>query len=230
MITLAQLIDLGNNIGIDIFGGLNLPEGSPLNRDIIINNIIEKCGLNIPLYADPRIFASAVNIWSAKHQYTFDHVGKIFSAEYSPIENKYYIEEIDTDRDRELSDNTTGTKTENTDINRTIENSGEDTITDENTTSAYNANDYQENNKTTNNTEYGRKTEDNTGKESSVDTETDKNITEGEETKTRTFGHGNVGVTSNNALQIEDYSMIAEYNPYNFISGLFENELTLCIY
>lgn len=238
MITLFQLYELGKNINIDIFEGITLPENSPLDCEILINSIIEHCGLNIPVYADPHVFYNAVALWSAKNQYTFKHVGKIYEADYSPIENKYYVEEVETDRDRDMTDNTTGSKTENTDttnnIDRTVTNSGSDVITDEQTTSALNSNTYQPNDKNVNTSEYGKVTTDNTdntatiGKE--VSTTNDKTIDETENTKVSTFGHGNVGVTSNNALQIEDYEMIGKYNPYTFLAGLFENDLTLFIY
>ena len=111
MLTLEQLYKLGLNVDIDMFEGLNLPEGNPLDRDILINTIIEKCGLNIPIYADPRIMASAITIWSARNQYTFAHVGKIFDAVYSPIENKDYYEDETIGRSRDMTDNTTGANT-----------------------------------------------------------------------------------------------------------------------
>ena len=109
MLTLGQLIKLGENIGVDIFAGVTLPENNPLDRDTLINTIIEKCGLNIPMYADPYIMASAITLWSARNQYTFEHVGKIFNAVYSPIENKDYYEDISVTRERDMTDNTTRT-------------------------------------------------------------------------------------------------------------------------
>lgn len=230
MITLHQLCELGENVGVDIFEGLTLPENSPLDRNTLINSIIEHCGMNIPIYADPRTFYNAVALWSARNQYTFIHVGKIYEADYSPIENKYYIEEVETDHDRKLSDNTTGTKSESTEANRTVSNSGSDTTTDENVTSAYDENTYQEKDKNIATTDYGRITDDSENSEKNSESKTDKAVDENENTKTKTFGHGNVGVTSNNALQIEDYDMIGKYNPYTFLCGLFENDLTLFIY
>ena len=59
MLTLVQLYDLGKNVNQDIFSGILLPADSPLDRNILINTIIEHCGLNIPLYADPYIMTSA---------------------------------------------------------------------------------------------------------------------------------------------------------------------------
>ncbi len=65
----------------------------------------------------------------------------------------------------------------------------------------------------------GKTKTDSTGKELKDDLE---KITESR--------HGNVGIISNNKLQIEEYNMLAQFNPYNFLAGLFENELTLYIY
>lgn len=250
MLTLEQLYKLGVNIDIDIFDGLTLPEGNPLNREILINTIIEKCGLNIPMYSDPYIMASAINIWSARNQYTFDHVGKIFNAVYSPIENKDYYENEEIDRARDMTDKTKGssTRAENLSTNNSTSvkeekistHSGTDTTTDVGEVSAYNASDYQDNNKTTSDLVHGEVISDSgngstTGTGSSAkqiagSMSDDKTIDEDEKTTTTRHQHGNIGVTSNNQLQSAEYEMLATYNPYSFIAGLFENELTLFIY
>ena len=77
MLTLTQLSNLATTENIDMWAGLQLPSGSPMDRDVLINTIMEHCGLNIPVYADPSVMASAIAVWSAKNQYTFIHVGKI---------------------------------------------------------------------------------------------------------------------------------------------------------
>lgn len=238
MLTLEQLIKLGNNIGVDIFAGVTLPEGNPLDRDTLINSIIEKCGLNIPMYADPYVMASAITLWSAKNQYTFEHVGKIYSAVYSPIENKDYYEDISITRERDMTDNTVGSldRTENVDatVDKTTTHSGTDTTTDEMETSAYNASDYQDKDKTTSTLVHGEAIRDagSTGSDKTIDADstTDKTIDEDETTTTTSHQHGNIGVSTFFDLQSGEYRLIADYNPYNFISGLFENELTLFVY
>ena len=250
MLTLEQLYNLGLSLHTDIFSGITLPENSPLDRTVLVNTIIEKCGLNIPMYADPFIMSSAVNIWSARNQYTFEHVGKIFAAQYSPIENKDYTESTTVVRDRDLTDNTdisnnssenvstTGSTTGNN--QRVTAHSGTDTTTDENTTSAYNASDYQPDNKTVSTLQHGESIADtsnstisNTGsnaKQTAVTISDDKSVTEDETTTTTSHQHGNIGVTSNYDLQKSEYALLSEYNPYTFIAGLFENELTLFVY
>ena len=226
MLTLAQLYNLGLADQIDMFSGLSLPANSSIDRTVLINTIIEKCGLNIPLYADPNVMRSAITVWSARNQYTFEHVAKILTAQYSPIENKDYIEE--TTYGRDLKDNTKGNtkRDENVTAKNKTTNSGADITED--TTSAYNSSSYEPDNKST--FTHGSKV-DNDGssnKKIGMDNTTDKTVKE--DTITKSHQHGNIGITSNFELQQSEYTLLGEYNPYSFIAGLFENELTLFVY
>lgn len=126
--------------------------------------------------------------------------------------------------------------------------SGSDDNDTTNTISAYDASTYQPDNKSENKITYGHISTD-SGKDTSTDSGTDtttRNYTKentgtntrdinGNETKddtekTTVKRHGNIGVTSANKLQIEEYNMLAEFNPYTFLAELFERELTLFIY
>ena len=234
MLTLTQLYDLATHEGIDLFGGLNLPEGSALNRDTLINTIIIRCGLNIPNFADPTVMASAISIWSAKNQYTFEHVDKIYKASYSPIENYDRYEDMSSNRNNSLKDDTdhTGTKTEGTTFNKSSTHSGTDTTTDENTTSAYDSSTYQPESKLTSKLEHGEKVTDLGGstKTTTNNLHDNKVATENETTTQNNHIRGNIGVTTADAMQAEEYEFLGKYNPYEFLSGLFENELTLYVY
>lgn len=238
MITLTQLYSLGKNADIDIFDGLNLPEDSPLDRDIMINTIMVNCGLNIPMYADPVVMRSAINIWSAKNQYTFIHVGKIYSAEYSPIENTDRYDSETIERNRDMTDNTDidNDKTENSGSTsyNTNTHTGKDSTKVEDTTSADNVSDYQPKEKTESETTFGSQIADQGGgtlnRHTVVDGSNNKTIDEDETTTRTQHLHGNIGTTTNTMLQTEEYDLLSKFNPYNFISGLFENELTLFIY
>ena len=246
MLTLVQLYNLGLVEQIDIFSGLSLPSGSPFDRTLIINSIIEHCGLNYPIYADPNVMRSAINIWSAKNQYTFEHLAKILQAKYSPIENKDSYEENTITHNRTMNDNTKGNNTKNESASGTFEegtnqytaedHTGSDITED--TTSAYNSSTYEPDNKSV--FTHGEKVAgsmSNThnsinkgSKNTSATLNNDKNVKENETTKTVNHTHGNVGITSNVALQLEEYGLMDKYNPYTFIAGLFENELTLFVY
>jgi len=246
MLTLTQLSELAKIKGIDLFEGLQLPADSPLDRDTLINTIIMQCGLNYPNFADPAVMASAITVWSAQNQYTFEHVAKIYTASYSPIENYDRYEEMSTNRGRDLTDNTTSSNTKGetlttnntTTNNLTTQHSGKDSTVDENTTSAYDSSAYQPENKSTSDLTHGEKITDtgtvtNNGgstKNTTGSGSTNKGVLENELTTQNNHIRGNIGVTTANAMQIEEYNMLGKYNPYVFIAGLFENSLTLFVY
>lgn len=246
MLTLHQLYNLGKSESVNIFEYLNLPVGSPFDKEVIINTILMKCGLNIPMYADPYTMRSAIDIWSKKNQYTFEHIAKIYTAEYSPIENTDKYDSVTVERDRALDDNTAiqNTKKEDFDTssdtttNGTTKHTGTDTNTIEETTSAENASDYQPDSKTVSEMEHGEQIADNnksvtkgeSDRTTNINGTTEKEVIEAEKTTTTQHTHGNIGVTTNTTLQVEEYKLMTDYNPYTFIAGLFENELTLCVY
>lgn len=234
MLTLTQLYDLATSENINLFEGLTLPEGSPLDRDTMINDILMRCGLNYPNFADPKVMKSAITVWSAKNQYTFVHVAKIYEAEYSPIENYDRYEDMNTDRDRTMSDDTTntGTKTDSVSSNRTTTHSGTDTTTDTTETSAYDSSTYQPTDQTTSSLQHGESVSDGgySTKTTTNDLSNNKDIVENEKTKQNNHIRGNIGVTTATAMQEAEYEMLGKFNPYTFISGLFENDLTLFVY
>lgn len=246
MLTLTQLSDLATNVGIDLFEGLQLPEGSPLDRNTVINSILMRCGLNFPNFADPYIMKSAIAVWSAKNQYTFNHVAKIYEAEYSPIENYDRYEDMYTGRNRNMSDDTTNIVSKLETINssnnvtngNTSKHTGTDTTTDETKTSAYDASTYQPENKTTSDLVHGETITDNgtantvgtSNKTGSTDGKTDKDIVEKEDINQLNHIRGNIGVTTATQMESEEYEFVKNYNPYDFIAGLFENDLTLFVY
>lgn len=242
MLTLAQLSDLATNAGIDLWSGLQLPSDTPMDRDTLINTIIERCGLNIPVYADPAVMASAIAVWSAKNQYTFVHVGKIYEASYSPIENYDRYEDITVQRDRDLSDDTEANSNKNEKLNstakenKTSEHSGTDNTTETTEVSAEDASTYQPDNRTTSYINHGEKITDagsgttSTDKNTKADSVQNKTVKELENTSTINRTHGNIGITSAMALEKEEMEYLGAYNPYTFLAGLFENELTLFVY
>ena len=234
MLTLTQLSKLATTEGIDLFEGLQLPSGSPLDRNTIINTILMRCGLNFPNFADPYVMKSAIAVWSAKNQYTFEHVAKIYKADYSPIENYDRYEDMETNRDRTMDDTTknTGTKTEGVTTSRTTSHSGTDTTTDTMETSAYDSNTYQPADKTTSSLLHGESVTDGgtSTKTTTNNLTNDKDVTENEKTTQNNHIRGNIGVMTATAMESEEYEFVKNYNPYEFIAGLFENDLTLFVY
>ena len=242
MLTLAQLSDLATNAGIDLWSGLQLPSDTPMDRNVLINTIIEHCGLNIPVYADPGVMASAIAVWSAKNQYTFIHVGKVYEASYSPIENYDRYEDIAVKRDRDLSDEAVADSKKIEKLNstasesKTSQHTGTDNTTETTEVSAENASTYQPDNKTTSYINHGEKISDagsgktTTDKDTTADSVQNKTVKELENTSTINRTHGNIGITSAMALEKEEMAFLGAYNPYTFLAGLFENDLTLFVY
>ena len=242
MLTLAQLSDLATNAGIDLWSGLQLPSDTPMDRNVLINTIIEHCGLNIPVYADPGVMASAIAVWSAKNQYTFIHIGKVYEASYSPIENYDRYEDIAVKRDRDLSDEAVADSKKIEKLNstasesKTSQHTGTDNTTETTEVSAENASTYQPDNKTTSYINHGEKISDtgsgktNTDKNTATDSVQTKTVKELENTSTINRTHGNIGITSAMALEREEMEFLGAYNPYTFLAGLFENDLTLFVY
>ena len=246
MLTLEQLIELAENEGIDIFSGLSLPEDSPLDRDTLINTIIMRCGMSAPMYADPSVFQSAINVWSAKNQYTFVHVGKIYAAEYSPIENKQYEYEHSTGRgltDNNFSQSTRRASEFNVNNSaveqgKTSTHSGTDTTRDHQNTSAYNSSEYQPKDEDVTTLEHGEKITDRGGGTTAAAASSNKqagatqldNKFVTENVKEKGKEHGNIGVSTNFDLQRGEYQLLTDFRPYDYLAGLFENELTLFVY
>lgn len=250
MLTLEQLYKLGENRGVDIFEGISVPTGSPLDQTVIINTIMERCGMNIPMYSDVDVMRNAIYLWSVRHQYTFRHVAKLYEAEYSPIENKDYHTLKTNSRTRDLFDNTklsnrkdednTTTITSDVEEDKTSTHSGTDTTREHQNTSAYNASDFQPENEDITTIEHGEKiTDHGTGNTSSLNTGTkhltgigtnDKTVNDTENITETSHEHGNIGITSNVDLEKQEKEWLTMFEPYSFIAEIFENELTLFVY
>ena len=260
MLNLQQLNTLGLDVNIDIFAGIHVPsECEKLDENTLKSACFERCGLNIPIYPDPETFAAAVRLWSLKNQYTFIHVDNIMKSEYSPIENVFEDTTRRFDGDTKTNDKNDTTyknhskrnvdedlKNDKTDLQhgKVATESGSDDNNTTNTVSAYDSSSYQPDNKSENKITYGHKVTDSgtdtTTRNYHKDTDSE-NYGDGEnhltidghevkkDTET-TSRHGNIGITSANKLQIEEYNMLAAFNPYNFLAEMFEKDLTLYIY
>lgn len=217
---LQNLVDYCKHIDIDIFEGCTVP--APLDITMVKNEIMKRCGLLRPVYGEPEVFKQLTKMWFDSNQWNFDHIVKIINANYSPIENVYESDHYSTKH--------TGTDKRafgGKDIDTL---SGTDTVTDGSSTqhdvSAFNSSGFQPSSKDTNSgdidTKYGKKDTLEFGK---TDDFTHGHI----ETYDR-LRHGNIGVTTNDQLILEELSMLEKFNPYDWIAAKFERENFLQIY
>ena len=217
---LQNLVDYCQWQGIDIFENCTVP--APLDIEMVKNEIMKKCGLLRPVYGEPEVFKALTKMWFDSNQWNFDHLVKIINAEYSPIENVYESDHYTTQHSG-TDKRALGGK----DIDTL---SGTDTVTDGSSTthevSAFNSSGYQPSSKDSNSgdidTKYGKKDTLEFGK-------TD-DFTHGHLETYDRLRHGNIGVTTNDQLILEELSMLEKFNPYDWIAAKFERENFLQIY
>lgn len=205
---------------IDVFEGCTVPE--PLDITLVIDNIMKRCGLLRPIYAEPEVFRDLTKIWFDSNQWNFEHIAKIVTANYSPIENVYESDHWTTKH--------TGTDKRAFGGSDEDKLSGTDTVTDESYTAhdvyGYNSGNASPSSKDQNggdiDTKYGK-----------VDTVTygkTDDFTHGHIEEYTRLRHGNIGVTTNDALILEELDMLEKFNPYDWIAAKFERENFLQLY
>ena len=215
-----NLVDFCQWKQIDIFEGCTVPE--PLDISMVKNEIMKRCGLLRPVYSEPEVFRDLTKMWFDSNQWNFEHLAKIVTANYSPIENVYESDHYQTKH--------TGTDKRAFGGADTDTLSGTDTVTDGSQTahdvSAFNSSTYQPSSVDKNSgdidTKYGKKDTLEYGK---TDDFTHGHI----ETYDR-LRHGNIGVTTNDQLINEELDLLEKFNPYDWIAAKFERENFLQIY
>lgn len=105
----------------NLFADAEFPEG--IDTDVLIDNILLRCGEMCPIWTDPAFMRDMIGIWSKKWSRTFERWLIAYNKEYDPLYNY--------DRHEEIEDT------------NSAENSGEDSSTVTNTRSAYDSSAYE---------------------------------------------------------------------------------------
>ncbi len=229
---LQNLIDYCKYKEIDPFEDCTVPE--PLDIDMVKNEIMKRCGLLRPVYAEPLVFKALTKMWFDSNQWNFEHLVNIVKAEYSPIENVYEDEHYKIEHTGTDKTAFSGTDTLTHGEKHTL--SGTDTVTDgshtEHTVSAYNSSTYQPSSKDQNggdvDTKYGRT--DTASGDDATKYGKKEDFTHGHIEEFNKLRHGNVGVTTNNQLINEELSMLEKFNPYDWIAAKFERDNFIQVY
>lgn len=182
-----------------IFKNMVLPVG--IDKDLLVDTILLKCGQFEVLYSDAEFMQSAVNVWSRKWYRTFEKWLKALEIEYNPLDNYDRHEEYTDKR----SENSSGSYTNESDSDGT----------NENQRSAYDSSTYQPNEKDILK---------NTTSDKGVNN-TDSNGT----IEHTAHLWGNIGVVTSQTMLREELE-IAEWSLYEHIADLFTLEFTLPIY
>ena len=197
--------------------GVTLPSDD-LDADLLKSVIVERCGLLEPLYSEPETMKQVISIWFRSHQWNIAHVIDLIKTAYKPLEN------YDRHEDLERGKSDTRNRTENR--NQEYSETGDVTTNEETErkVAAFNTSTYAP--------------ADQTIRDSRTQTETG-GTTEGTTTGTEAgnenehainYIHGNIGVTTTQAMFLEELNLLGGFNAYQFIAEMFSKDLMLSIW
>lgn len=182
-----------------------------LDKDTLINSIMDVCGMNEPIYPEIEILQIKVQYFFKKHKEQFDKLVYLYSLkydkDYNPIWNKdgtkTHIETTERSKDNTV-DNL---------HNSLINDNGEDI----NQVSAYDSNGFSNDSKTTNTNKRNESGNDKTnGKEKENINLTIEDIEK-----------GNIGVTTTADMINQEIDLQSKFNVYEVIARMFFDELCL---
>ena len=197
--------------------GVTLPSDD-LDAELLKSVIMERCGLLEPLYSEPETMKQVISIWFRSHQWNIAHIIDLVRTAYNPLENYDRHEELTRGKtdSRNRSENHTQEYTENGDVT-----TNEET---ERTVAAFNTSTYSPADKTVTDTRTQSET---TGDTSGSTTGTESG---NENEHAVNYIHGNIGVTTTQAMFQEELSLLGGFNAYQFIAEMFSKDLMLSIW
>lgn len=224
------------NYDPSIFDDMTLPAG--IDKDLVINSILLRCGEQEILYPDPNFLKSAIGVWSEKHFFTFDKWKKALDEEFNPLYNY--------DRHEEYTDNRLVNENEknqniNSEVNKDNRRSNsiangatENNSTQNDNTSAYDSSGYQPKDQTINNGS-GRTSDISSSDTEDINTmngsqQNDRTRNTGEVMKHDAHLYGNIGVTTSVAMLTEYVGFYKNFNLYEQIAGIFADEFVIGVF
>ena len=200
-----------------LLDGVTLPTDD-LDAELLKSVIVERCGLLEPLYSEPETMKQVVNIWFRSHQWNIAHVIDLIKTAYKPLENYDRHEDLERGKSdtRNRSENRTQEYSENGDVT-TSQNA-------ERTVAAFNTSTYEPADNTVTDTR--------TQTETSGDTSGSTTGTEAgsENEHAVNYIHGNIGVTTTQAMFQEELALLGGFNAYQYIAEMFSKDLMLSIW
>lgn len=233
--SIAKLTLIGlNNYDNSLFDNLRFEN---VDHETMVNTILLNCGEFELLYPNIEIMKKMFTLFSNKWSRTVEKWVSALNTEYKPLENYDRYEnfggsetELENGNETHL---TNGNETITNNGNTILSRSGTDNNDTENKTSAFNASDYQPNEKVATQINYGSSDKNDVN----LNQTRTPNITEIRTPnikRTRTPNlenhiHGNIGVTTSQQM-LESELQLQYWNLYNKISNLFMKEFCIMVY
>lgn len=193
----------------EVFKDIDINE--KLDRDTLINTIMDMCGMNEPIYPEIEILQIKVQYFFKKHKEQFDKLVYLYSLkydiDYNPIWNKDGTKShIETTERR--TDNTVDTS-----HNNSINDNGEDI----NQVSAYDTSGFSNDSKTSTYTNRNENGNNNTR----------GNEKENIKLTIEDIEKGNIGVTTTAEMLNQEIELQSSFNIYELIARMFFDEFCL---
>lgn len=233
--SIAKLTLIGmNNYDSSLFDNLRFED---VDHETMVNTILLNCGEFEVLYPNIETLKNMFTLFSNKWSRTVSKWVSALNTEYKPLENYDRYEnfggsetELENGNETHL---TNGNETITNNGNTILSRSGTDNNDVENKTSAFNASDYQPDEKTITQINYGSSDKNDVN----LNQTRTPNITEIRTPnikRTRTPNlenhiHGNVGVTTSQQM-LESELQLQYWNLYNKISNIFMKEFCIMVY
>lgn len=197
--------------------GVTLPTDD-LDVELLKSVIMERCGLLTPLYSEPETMKQVISIWFRSHQWNIAHVIDLIKTAYKPLENYDRHEDLERGKSdtRNRSENRTQEYSENGDIT-----TNEET---ERKVAAFNTSTYSPADQTVSDSRTKSET---TGDTSGSTTGTEAGS---ENEHAVNYIHGNIGVTTTQAMFQEELALLGGFNAYQYIAEMFSRDLMLSIW
>lgn len=215
----------------DLFSNMVLPDG--VERDLVIETILEKYGMQALMQPDPSYMKKHIGVWSRRKLWTWTRLYDTLNLEYNPIDNtdKYedYTDKRATERTTagETASTSGGTdsRTENETTNGTRDETAEHDV------SAENASDYQADSRDTTRGTNSDSRENTARGTTSLKTNGTNSETENyTDTFTHTLHtHGNIGITTTQQMIGAERECV-RYNLVEEIAADYQAAFCLDIY
>lgn len=203
-ISLLGMYGYFNSLGDDLFKYLVLPEG--MEKETFTDTLFLDYGERAVLYTNPDMLQRMIGAWSSKWSLELSRIAKTLLEDYEPLWNIDRYEQVHDVGSEDISGSLSAS------------NGTTNAQTIENTTSAYNSNAYEPDNKSQVNGSGSETISQSSGSEK------DNEFTH--------EGHyyGNGGVTMSQQMAESEVKLRERYNLYHEACKLFSDDLLLYIY
>ena len=203
-ISLLGMYGYFNSLGDDLFKYLVLPEG--MDKETFTDTLFLDYGERAVLYTNPDMLQRMIGAWSSKWSLELSRIAKTLLEDYEPLWNIDRYEQVHDVGSEDISGSLSAS------------NGTTNAQTIENTTSAYNSNAYEPDNKSQVNGSGSETISQSSGSEK------DNEFTH--------EGHyyGNGGVTMSQQMAESEVKLRERYNLYHEACKLFSDDLLLYIY